>query len=176
MNQVFTIFTIFATVATLNINQFMGKWYQVYSDPFVKSTFEQNGRCVEANYELVSKNNISVHNLQLDKDGNIQEIYGYAFLNNPNKPGQLTVNLNGHNAPYWVYELGPINNNLYDYAIVSDPTRTSLFVLSRNVERFYKMYDNQVLDNLKKLKFTNLRNKPVKTDQNECNIKFQTLI
>jgi len=169
MNLLFFYFGVMATVATLNVNQFMGTWYQVYSDPFVRSTFEQNGRCVTAEYQVVGNNNISVHNSQLDASGNLQEIYGYAFVKDSSKPGQLTVNLNGHDAPYWVYELGPVFDGVYDYAIVSDPTKTSLFVLARNVEQFNEKYDTQVLDNLRTLKFTGLRNRPIKTDQTNCN-------
>jgi len=168
MNQLFFLFGAI-TVASLNINQYVGTWYQVYGDRFVMSTFERGGRCITANYELVGANNISVHNSQLDANGNVQEIFGYAFIANQNKPGQLTVNLDGHgNAPYWIYELGPVVNGLYDYAIVSDPTKTSLFVLTRDVNRFYDQYENLVLQNLRALKFSGLRNKPVKTDQTNC--------
>lgn len=168
MNQLFFLFGAI-TVASLNINQYVGTWYQVYGDRFVMSTFERGGRCITANYELVGANNISVHNSQLDANGNVQEIFGYAFIANQNKPGQLTVNLDGHgNAPYWIYELGTVVNGLYDYAIVSDPTKTSLFVLTRDVNRFYDQYENLVLQNLRALKFSGLRNKPVKTDQTNC--------
>jgi apolipoprotein D and lipocalin family protein len=168
MNQLFFLFGAI-TVASLNINQYVGTWYQVYGDRFVMSTFERGGRCITANYELVGANNISVHNSQLDANGNVQEIFGYAYISDQNKPGQLTVNLDGHgNAPYWIYELGPVVNGLYDYAIVSDPTKTSLFVLTRDVNHFYDQYENLVLQNLRALKFSGLRNKPVKTDQTNC--------
>lgn len=168
MNQLFFLFSTI-TVASLNINQYVGNWYQVYGDHFVMSTFERGGRCITANYKLVGANNVSVHNSQLDANGNVQEIYGYAFIADQNKPGQLTVNLEGHaNAPYWIYELGPVVDGLYDYAIVSDPTKTSLFVLTRNVKRFYDQYEDLVLHSLQTLKFTGLRNKPVKTDQTNC--------
>lgn len=168
MNLIRILFGAF-TVTSLNINQYVGNWYQVYGDRFVMSTFERGGRCITADYQLIGSNNVSVHNSQLDAEGNKQEIYGYAFISDKNKPGQLTVHLNGQgNAPYWIYALGPVVDGLYDYAIVSDPTKTSLFVLARDVDRFYDLYENLVLQHLQTLQFTGLRNKPVKTDQSNC--------
>lgn len=155
-----------AVVSTLNINQYLGTWYQVYSDFFVRSTFEQNSRCVKAEYGLFPNNTISVHNSQINDDGKIQEIYGYAYQKDS---GKLVVNLNGRDAPYWVLDLGPIVNDQYEYSIVSDPSQTSLFVLTRDVDQFFDEYDEEVLQKLKKLKFTNFRNKPIKTDQTNCN-------
>lgn len=35
-------------------------------------------------------------------------------------------------ADYWVVELGPVINDKYDYAIVAEPTRSFMWVLSRN--------------------------------------------
>jgi len=49
MNPLFFLFGLI-TVASLNINQYVGTWYQVYGDRFVMSTFEHWGRCITANY------------------------------------------------------------------------------------------------------------------------------
>jgi len=99
----------------------------------------------------------------------MEEIFGYAFVKDQTKPGELTVNLGGRgNAPYWIIELGPIVDNQYDYSIVTDPYRTTLFVLTRNVSRFYEEYETDVLSHLQKYKFTSFRNRPIKTDQENC--------
>jgi hypothetical protein len=76
-------------------------------------------------------------------------------------PGELTVHLNGvpHDAPYWVYNLGPENsenNDYYDWAIVSDPLKLSLFVLARDVDYYYENYDSEVLEILNEYDFDNL--------------------
>jgi len=47
-------------------------------------------------------------------------------------------------AADWVYQLGPVINDQYDYAIVSDGFKMTLFVLARDVERFNSQYDAAV--------------------------------
>lgn len=68
----------------------------------------------------------------------------------------------------WILELGPIVDGFYDYSIVSDPFKASLFVLTRDVSRFYAKYDAGVQQTLKKLGFSSFINKPVKTLQDGC--------
>lgn len=164
------ITSLIAVVSTLNINQYLGTWYQVYSDFFVTSTFEKNARCVKAEYHLNPNNTISVHNSQIDNLGNIQEIYGYAYQQ---EGGKLVVNLNGRDAPYWILDLG-VEKDEYVYSIVSDPTKTSLFVLARDPVEFFEKYDQEVLKKLQKMKFTSFRNRPIKTDQTSCTVVTKT--
>ena len=38
------------TVKELNVQQYLGKWYEVYSSFYPKATFERDGYCVTANY------------------------------------------------------------------------------------------------------------------------------
>ena len=38
------------TVKDLNASQYMGKWYEVYSSFYPKTTFERNGYCITATY------------------------------------------------------------------------------------------------------------------------------
>jgi hypothetical protein len=92
-------------------------------------------------------------------------------LNNTNKnpnlfPGQLTVHLDGvpRDSPYWIYDLGPVIDNQYEWAIVSDPVMLSLFVLARNVENFYEKYDSEVLSILTNYGFNDI----VTVNHNNC--------
>lgn len=153
-----------------NVKSYLGKWYQVYSDKFVVSTFEKDAKCVFSIYDLYGTNNISVYNQQLNSNNEVESINGYAFISNPEFPRKLTVNLDGGmgDAPYWIYELGPIQNNLYEYSIVSDQYKLALFVLARDVNTFFKEYNNEVLEKLKRLGFTRPNNHPILTDQNDC--------
>ena len=73
-------------------------------------------------------------------------------------------------APYWVLELGPIVEDQYDYSIVSDNKAISLFVLTRDVDRFYKLYQEQVDASLKDFGFTKAYNKPEIMNQTNCEI------
>ena len=154
----------------LNIDAYLGKWYQVYSDNFVANSFEKDASCVQSDYGLYSPNNISVYNKQTNKNGEIESINGYAFISDKNYPRKLTVNLDGGSgdAPYWIYDLGPIENGKYQYSIVSDQFKVSLFVLTRDVKEFYEKYNRNVLEQLKILGFDKNRNKPIMTKQENC--------
>ena len=158
----------YKAVDQLDLKSYMGKWYQVYGDNFNK-VFQGNGKCATAEYSLLSANNVSVHNEQLSSNNKLETIDGYAYYKDNNTGGYLTVLLDGQmEAPYWVIELGPKVNNLYDYSIVSDNLKLSLFVLARDVNSFYKNYDTEVLVSLKEFGFTNFANKPIKMNQSDC--------
>ena len=158
----------YKAVDELNLPNYMGKWYQVYGDNFNK-IFQGDGKCSTAQYALTDSGIVSVLNKQLDKDDHIDEITGSAYYKSGDCCGYLTVQLKDTpEAPYWVLELGPIVNNYYDYAIVSDDKALSLFVLARDVDNFYKYYDEQVLQSLNDFGFTKKYNMPKTMNQTDC--------
>ena len=160
----------YMAVDYLNIEQYLGKWYQVYSDKF-DDTFQKNGRCSTANYGLLENKNISVLNKELDENDKIDSITGVAFYREGDYGGYLTVQLKDlYPAPYWVIELGPVINNYYEYAIVSDNKAVSLFVLSRNVSEFFNTYNDNVLKSLEEFGFTKPWNSPKLMDQTNCGV------
>ena len=53
----------YKAVNNLDLEQYVGKWYQVYQDNFNK-LFQGIGRCATAEYNIVDTNNISVYNQQ----------------------------------------------------------------------------------------------------------------
>lgn len=165
---VYAIGAEYAPVHNLDLPMYMGRWYQVYKNRF-DMTFQGDGTCAVADYGLLTSN-VTVLNSQIDKDGSIDQIEGYAFYKPGNSGGDLTVTLDGVSraAPYWVLELGPMVNDQYDYSIVSDDNRISLFVLARNVSNFYKMYDDTVQNSLMKYGFTGELNKPLVMSQDKC--------
>lgn len=157
----------YEAVKYLDLNKYIGTWFQVYGDKF-NEIFQGNGICSKAYYKF-NENNITVHNTQLDKDKNKDSISGFAYYKDNNTGGYLTVHLNGTpEAPYWVIELGPVIDELYDYAIVSDDKRLSLYVLTRNVTRFYSDYDDDVLYSLDTFGFSKKYNSPITMDQSNC--------
>ena len=154
----------YKAVDELDLNKYVGSWYQVYGNNFDK-TFQGNGKCVQAFYKF-NDYNVSVLNTQLDKNDNSDSITGFAYYKDGNTGGYLTVELKDlPEAPYWVIELGPIYDNMYDYSIVSDNAKVSLFVLTRNISRFYKEYDEKVLVSLDDFGFNKIYNKPIEIDQ-----------
>jgi len=162
------------TVDSLDVNSYLGLWYQVYADSYVINSFEKDAYCVTAKYGDNGDGKISVHNYETvgAPNGTVSVIDGYAYQTNAEEePGQLKVYFpNGGGAPfpapYWVLELGPINDQgLYDYSIVSDSLSAYLFVLTRDTEKFYKEYNDQVLKSLESFGFKGNK-APIKTYQN----------
>ena len=150
---------IFSTVSVLDLSKYDGRWYQVYSNNY-DQLFEHYASCITADYDIMLDGNVSVINSQYE-NGKIEQIRGYAYYgSNTNStlyPGQLKVHLDGvlFDAPYWVYDLGVIKNDKYEWSIVSDPTLLSLFVLARDVEYFYDNYDDEVKKLLNSYGFRN---------------------
>ena len=161
-----------AQVADLNRTNYLGRWYQMYADAFVDLTFENSSYCVTADYGIYPNNTISVLNRerQFNVSGAERRVLGWADVADPSKPGELTVHLQTapFPAPYWVYQLGPIVNDLYEYSIVSDPDKLTLFVLARNVSTFREKYDANVTEYLKHQGFSGLLNTPIPTVQDNC--------
>ena len=158
----------YKAVDDLNLPNYMGKWYQVYKDKF-DNVFQKNGICSTAEYTL-DKDIVKVFNKQITND-EYDSITGIAYYSDDDCCGYLTVQLKDQSpAPYWVLELGPIVDDLYDYSIVSDNKAISLFVLTRDVDRFYKLYQEQVDASLKDFGFTKAYNKPEIMNQTNCEI------
>jgi lipocalin len=144
----------FTTVSELDLPKYMGHWFQVYAAPF-DYTFEGYGKCITADYKILDTNNVSVLNSQYNKKNVLQQISGYAYYKDLSKHGQLSVTLEGvpFVAPYWVLELGKIVNNEYQYSIISVPVVPSLWVLARNVEEFFSLFNDDVVKFLDEYKF-----------------------
>ena len=168
-------------VSTLNVSQYVGRWYQVYGSASVKWTMEAGGHCVTADYAFSATRDdvVTVQNA-VSILGRPVKVNGYGILN-PKQAGELDVFLGppGHGPDpssagkfkktnYLVFDLGPKVGEYYDYSLVTDPTGITLYVLARNVSRFYQLYDTEVLSTLKDLNFTSFLNKPRKTSQDGC--------
>lgn len=151
------------TVKVLDLDKYQGRWYQIYGNNF-DQLFEKFSTCITADYTLSPNGNVTVLNSQYEKTKGTEQIKGYAYYaknSNPKMyPGELTVHLDGvpYDSPYWIYNLGQIVNNQYQWSIVSDPLKLSLFVLARDVNMYYQKYDIEVQQNLKTLGFNNLIN------------------
>ena len=148
----------FTTVSNLDLPKYMGHWYQVYAAP-VDYVFQGYGKCITADYDITGSNNISVLNAQYNVNNEYEEIKGYAFYKDVNQPGKLSVVLDGVGvvAPYWVIKLGEIVNNYYQYSIISVPEGPSLWVLARNTDVFFNLYDEDVKTFLDENKLTYIK-------------------
>jgi lipocalin len=157
-------------VDEVDLSQYTGTWYQVYGD-LIDRTFEGFGSCITATYTLNDDDgNVSVFNRQVSPNGTVETISGVAYYDDGNEGGELTVDLEGTpgSAPYWIVSLGPVVENQYSYSIVSDNKQLSLFVLTRDVNNFFRMYDDDVLSYLDQYGFDKKFNSPIITKQTEC--------
>jgi len=132
-------------VQILDVNKYLGNWYQIYGAPF-DMIYQGYGKCITAEYKLLTNKNIGVLNSQINKNGVLEQISGYAYYRNSSEPGKLTVHLDGTpvDAPYWVVKLGETVNNQYQYSIVTTQLGYSLWVLVRNVDIYLENYDKEV--------------------------------
>ena len=132
-------------VEKLDVAKYLGKWFQIYGAP-TNVIFQGYGKCITADYGLLSDGNVSVLNAQLNAKNELEQIAGYAYYKNVSEPGKLTVHLDGTpaDAPYWVVALGEEKNGQYQYSIITTPSGISLWVLARNVDVFMREYDAEV--------------------------------
>jgi len=137
------------TVQELDVSSYVGHWFQVYGAPF-DFTFQGYGKCITADYGILSNGNVSVFNYQLSMKNELQTISGYAYYEHKMEPGKLTIHLEGtpKDAPYWVVKLGEVVDEQYQYSIITTPSELSLWVLTRNIEVFAQKYDAEVREYL----------------------------
>ena len=163
-----------ATVPNLNVTQYVGTWYNVYADLAVfAKLLPFGGYCVTATYGAIPDVPLNVTVFNSAREWNVtgtpKTVTGYASAANASEMSQLSVYFHGRSfgAPYWVVAVGPVFNEQYEYAIVSDPYRLFMWVLVRNVARFNEQYDAEVIALLPTLGFEGL-NGPIKIVQEGC--------
>lgn len=152
---------------SFELEAYLGKWYQVYSNHYVQNTFEKGSRCVKAFYDILDNGNIDIYYQQINIDNTIDSTSGSAYIPNENEPRKLKTLLNHRKEEdYWIYELGPIVDGKYKYSIVSNKQKTTLFVFARDVNDFFENYNIPVLKKLRDFGFVKIWNRPLQTLQN----------
>jgi lipocalin len=157
------------TVSELDVYKYIGHWKQVYEAP-TNILFQGYGKCITADYDLLPNGNISVLNSQINMLGEFETISGYAYYTDLEEPGKLNVHLDGVpvDSPYWVVKLGDVYDNMYDYAIITTPSGVSLWVLTRDIERFYELYNDEVLNYLSSYGF-----RYIDVDNDDCEMDWE---
>lgn len=121
------------TVDFVDLDRYQGLWYQVAGYPFGPSLGLVG---ITAEYTLLPNESVRVVNRGFEGsfDGPEDVIEGVARVTDPATNAKLGVSfpsvLGGFfEARYWIIDLDELD---YQYAVVSDPTRTTLFVLHRD--------------------------------------------
>ena len=114
------------TVDKVDLNRYMGTWYEIARFP---NPFE--GDCAgetTAHYALRGDGRVEVVNSCVTSKGKRQIIRGVAKVADPVSKAKLKVQFHWPFAgDYWVLLL----NSFYEYAVVGEPSRKYLWILSR---------------------------------------------
>ena len=123
------------TAQRVDLNSYVGKWYQVAAIPawFQKDCTGET----TAEYELTTDNQIKVTNRCVAADGYVKTANGMARINSKysdNSKLEVTfVNIFGlwvwlFGGDYWITHLA----DDYSYSVVAEPSLKYLWILSRN--------------------------------------------
>ncbi len=134
------------TVAAVDINRYMGLWYEIAKYPFF---FERGLVGVTAEYALNEDGTVRVINRGFKEtfDGELSEIEGRAKIADKETNAKLTVQFGPFpvgifGSNYWVIMLG-ID---YEYAVVSSKGRDTLWILSRTPQMKEAVYNDIVAE------------------------------
>ena len=116
-----------AVVDNVELGRYTGRWYEIARYP---NSFERGCVGVTADYALREDGRISVLNtcIEGDLDGDVRLIEGVARVVDRSTNAKLAVTFFAPcEGDYWILELG----DDYEYAVVGEPSRTFLWILSR---------------------------------------------
>lgn len=132
------------TVNNIDINKYIGKWYEIAKYP---NSFQKNCFAATAEYTLSDKGYLIVDNRcrKNSIDGEESYIKGKAFVVKNSNNTKLKVQFFWpFKGDYWIIGL----EENYQWALVSDPNRKYLWILSRSPKMNEKTY-NEILVLLK---------------------------
>ena len=136
------------TVANVDLNSYVGKWYEIASYP---QRFQKGCQCTTAEYTLSDKGYVIVEN-RCNRDsikGKQSYIKGKAFVEKNSGNAKLKVQFFWpFKGKYWIIDLA----DDYSYAVVSHPNRKYLWILSRTPKMDNTIYQ-QILSRLKEKEF-----------------------
>ena len=132
-------------VAHVDQKNYLGKWYEIARYPH---SFEENCYAVTADYKLEENGSIQVINRCREGglDGKLKEAIGTAYFVDSKTNAKLEVTFFWpFYGDYWIVDL----DENYQYAVVSEPKRQYLWILSRTPTMDPSLYD-QLTAKLKK--------------------------
>ena len=128
-------------VPNVDLNRYLGKWYEIATIP---QRFQLGCHCVTAKYSLRPDGKVKVVN-SCRKDsptGPYKSITGQAKIVKGSNNAKLKVSLfRPFWGDYWIINLDQEN---YQWAIVSAPSRKTLWILSRTPEMDNALYEKLV--------------------------------
>ncbi len=132
------------TVDHVDIDRYMGEWFEIASFP---QWFSRNCFNTTAQYTLRDDGRVDVLNEchKGSPTGDISRAKGIARVVNKETNAELKVSFFWpFSGDYWIIDLG----ENYEFAVVSEPHRSTLWILSRSPEIPRETLD-RILDRLK---------------------------
>jgi apolipoprotein D and lipocalin family protein len=123
------------TVSRVDLNRYLGRWYEIARYP---NSFERKcARDVTAEYSIKPDGNIRVVNSCVTSSGSITRSVGTAKTVDRSTNAKLKVTFFWpFYGKYWIIDLG----SDYDYAVVGEPSRKFLWILSRTPQMSNDLY------------------------------------
>ena len=134
------------TVDSLNIERYMGRWYEIARLPHPQ---ERGLHSITATYALKEDGTVSVANSGYRQDGLLKKAHGKAYRPDEKAPGRLKVSFFWFfYGDYLVIELDPN----YQWAMVSSSGGKNLWILSRTPYMERTLYE-ELLERARKRGF-----------------------
>jgi apolipoprotein D and lipocalin family protein len=128
-------------VKQFEVNRYLGKWYEIAR---LDHSFERGLEQVTAEYALREDGGISVTNRGYsDRDKEWKTAKGKAYFVNNKNEGYLKVSFFG--PFYGSYVIFGLDQENYQYAYISGPNNSYLWLLARTPELQQKIVDNFIL-------------------------------
>ena len=147
------------TVPFVHVNRYLDDWYQISHVPL---WFQGNSDCACARQRLTTTSDagrVGVLNTCTKTDGSPYSIAGFATVQYTTTFAKYSVRFEGvpFEGSYWIIAL----DSDYSYAVVTDKSGDSLYILSKTPVLAQDLYDEAVrlaaaqLNNTNKLVMTN---------------------
>ncbi len=136
------------TVAFVDVEKYLGKWFEIASFPL---RFQKGCHCTTAEYSLSEKGYLIVENRcnKFGVEGKPAYIKGKAFVVKNSGNAKLQVQFFWpFKGKYWIIDLA----SDYRYAVVSHPNRQYLWILSRTATMLPDDYQG-IISRLKLMNF-----------------------
>jgi len=134
------------TVQQVDIQKYLGTWYEIAR---YEHYFEQGCRDVSATYTLKKNGDIKVVNRCSKEDGEKNEAIGVAYAVDDTKSKLKVSFFRPFYGDYWIIML----EDQYRYAVVGDPSREYLWILSRT-PKLEKSIKDKILQKLPELGYS----------------------
>jgi apolipoprotein D and lipocalin family protein len=132
-------------VDKVEIDRYLGKWYEIALLP---NSFQEGCHCTTAEYSLIDSTTIRVVNScrEDSAEGELSQADGKAFVVEGSNNAKLEVQFFWpFKGDYWIIAL---DNENYNYAMVGNPSREYLWILSRKPDMKEETY-NMLVDKAK---------------------------